>query len=300
MAMLALILIGSGAASPGEDARSGPRVLTVEDILKLSIPAADHQIPYGDDPQEFGELRLPKGPGPYPVAIVIHGGCWLSEYNLHHIASFSAALTGLGIATWSLEYRRVGNAGGGWPGTFADIARGSDYLRVLARDYPLDLGRIVAVGHSAGGQLALWLAARHRLRRDSPLFLGEPLRLGGVVSLAGVVDLRRALEEQVCQDSVQKLLGGPPAEVGERYEQASPAELLPLGIPQRILHGSLDKIVPLGQGRDYVAAAKSRGDDARLTLVRDAGHFEFVVPESVSWPVVREAVLSLLGIAGHN
>jgi acetyl esterase/lipase len=153
--------------------------LTFGDISKLPQPPADHRISYGPDPLHFGELRLPPGRGPHPVVIVVHGGCWFAEYDLHHLAAFSAALTKLGAATWSLEYRRIGNGGGAWPGTFQDVARGADYVRELAKKYPLDLKRVVIVGHSAGGQLALWLAARHRLPKESALYTPDPLRPSG-------------------------------------------------------------------------------------------------------------------------
>lgn len=184
--------------------------LTFEDITKLTAPPADHRIAYGNDPSQFGDLRLPQGKGPYPVVVVIHGGCWYSEYDLRHVASFSAALTRLGLVTWSLEYRRIGNARGGWPGTFEDVALGTYYLRLLARTYPLDLKRVIVVGHSAGGELALWLAARGHLPKDSPLYIRDPLPLKGVVSLAGITDLRKYRPN--CGDGVRKLLGGSPEE----------------------------------------------------------------------------------------
>jgi len=270
--------------------------LSVQDIQKLPRPAADHRVAYGSDPLQFGDLRLPAGSGPHPVVIVIHGGCWLSAYDLQHLSSFCAALTRAGMATWSLEYRRVGDPGGGWPGTLQDVSRGADHLRELAPRHRLDLNRVVAAGHSAGGHLALWLAARRRLCADSPLRAVDPIRLRGVVSLAGVPDLRRAAEQRICGDTLHRLLGGSPAAEPERYRQASPIELLPLGLPQRLIHGALDKIVPVALARDYEAAAKKRGDDVRLVVLDQAAHFEPVAPESSAWPVVEQAVRSLLAI----
>jgi acetyl esterase/lipase len=284
----------SSQASAGNPAAS--ETLTVEDILALPVPPADHRIPYGSDPFEFGDLRLPAGEGPHPVAIVIHGGCWRARYTLEHIGNLAAALTRAGIATWSLEYRRVGNAGGGWPGSFEDVGRGADHLRELAQSFPLDLNRVVVVGHSAGGHLALWLAARQRLPTDSPLYRSHPLRLGGVISLAGVADLQRALAEEVCGDAIAQLMGGSPAEVPQRYLQASPAELLPLGVPQRLVDGARDQIVPLRLDRAYEAAARERGDDVRLMVVEEAGHFELIVPGSSAWMAMEGAVRSLLGL----
>src|SRR5262245_35551596 len=126
-------------------------------------PPADHRITYGSNEFQFGELRLPKGAGPHPVALVIHGGGWMSQYGLSYMGHMGVALTEVGLATCSIEYRRVGNQGGGWPVTFEDASRAADHLRTIAKTYPLDLNRVVAVGHSAGGHLALWLAARKHL-----------------------------------------------------------------------------------------------------------------------------------------
>ena len=273
------------------------RNLTFEDITKLPAPPASFRIAYGSDPSQFGELRLPSGKGPFPVAVVIHGGCWYSEYDLKHLASLSAALTGLGIATWSLEYRRIGNVGGGWPGTFQDVANGTDYLRVLAHTHALDLKRVITVGHSAGGQLALWLAARSHLPKDSPLYSPDPLRLRGVVALAGITDLRTYRPN--CGDAVNKLLGGSPDEVPLRYQQTSPIELLPMRVPQRLIHGDRDDKVPLSQSNDYEAQAKTRHDDVKLTVVAGAGHFDLIAPGSSAWRAVENAVRSLLNLSNR-
>lgn len=299
MKSLALILLPALAAGmllPGSHARS--QNLTVQDVLAWPTVPADHRVPYGNDPLQFGELRLPKGSGLHPVAIIIHGGCWLSRYDLNHIGSLCAALSRAGIATWSLEYRRVGNSGGGWPGTFEDVARGADHLRALARTHPLDLRRVVAVGHSAGGHLALWLAARHRLPKNSELYTAVPLRLRGVVSLAGVTDLRRF--RPGCNNAVPQLLGGDPDVVPARYEQSSPIELLPIGVPQRLIHGHHDRIVTLDLVRDYEAAALKKGDDVKLIGLADAGHFELIAPQSAAWSTVQDAVVSLVGVEGRR
>ncbi len=160
-------------------------VVTWGEIASQPVPPADHRIAYGSDSLHFGELRLPRGSGPHPLVVVIHGGCWRSQYDLRHISSASAALTRAGFATWTLEYRRIGNPGGGWPGTFRDVTQGVDYVRTLAQSFPLDTGRVVLLGHSAGGHLALWLAARPNLSRESPLSSPAPLPVRGVVSWPG-------------------------------------------------------------------------------------------------------------------
>ena len=271
--------------------------LTFEDIKRLPVPGGGQRFSYGSDPFQFGELRLPEGRGPHPVVIVIHGGCWYSEYDLNQLGNFNGRLTELGVATWSLEYRRIGNPGGGWPGTFADVAQGADHLRVLARTFPLDLNRVIVIGHSAGGHLALWLAARHRLPAASALYSKEPLKVRGVVSLAGITDLRRFRPN--CRDAVTKLLGGSPEEVAERYEQTSPIELLPLGVKQRLILGAVDGIVPAELGNSYQTAARKKGDRVDLTLVAGAGHFDLIASQSFAWPAVVEAIRSLLELKGR-
>jgi len=268
--------------------------MTSRDLLALPQPTADRTIAYGPAPQQVAELRLPRMPGPRPVVIVIHGGCWEAEWGLDHVRALAAALTTAGYATWSLEYRRIGNAGGGWPGTLEDVGRGADHLREVAGAHPLDIGRVVALGHSAGGQLALWLAARRRLPEASPLHAGRPLPLRGVVALAAITDLRAGASAGTCGDAIPRLLGGEPAERDARAREASPIELLPLGVPQRLVCGARDATVPLEQARSYESAARRAGDAVSVEVVEDAGHFELVDPASPAWPAVRGAVAALL------
>ncbi|HZF38529.1 MAG TPA: alpha/beta hydrolase [Blastocatellia bacterium] len=267
------------------------------DILTRAARPADHRISYGPNEFQFGELRLPKGAkgdGPHPVAIVIHGGCWMSEYGLSYMGHLSDALAEAGVATWSVEYRRVGNQGGGWPGTFEDVSRAADHLRKIAKNYHLDLDRVIAVGHSAGGHLALWLAARKNFPKDSHLYSADPLPLRGVVSLAGITDLRRA--GTACDANVPQLMGGSATDKTTIYNQASPIELLPLGVPSTIVQGASDTIIPLEMAKEYADAAKKKGDDAKLVVIEKAGHFEIVDPQSFAWEVVRNEVLALLKV----
>ncbi len=287
--LFALALIGLAVAAKlqSESSRS---------FLARPEPPADHRIAYGKDDFQFGELRLPKGAGPHPVAIIIHGGCWLSQYGLSYIGHLSAALTEAGIATWSIEYRRIGNPGGGWPGTFEDVARAADHLRTLAKTHPLNLDRVVAAGHSAGGHLALWLAARKRLPKESPVYSSDPLPLLGVVSLAGITDLRRT--GTACDQNVAQLMGGSPKDQAAIYNQASPIELLPLGIRQAIVQGDGDTIIPTAMATDYAGAAKNKGDEVKLVVIEKAGHFEVVDPKSFAWTMVKDEVLSLLRAGG--
>ena len=265
-------------------------------ILELPAPPADVRLPYGPDVLHFGDLRLPSGPGPHPVAIAIHGGFWRARYDLEHLGHLCAALTGEGIATWSVEYRRIGNVGGGWPNTFLDVARAADALRDLAASYPLDLSRVIAFGHSAGGHLALWLAALHCIPVGDPLHTPDPLPLRGVLSLAGVADLRRAWELNLSNGAAGELLGGSPSEYPQRYATASPIELLPLGVRQHLVHGAEDDIVPLEISQRYHNAARASGDDVTLTVLPYTGHFEPIDPRSRAWPaVVSAARLFLFG-----
>lgn len=261
------------------------------DVLTRPAPAADHRLAYGPDRLQFGELRLPQGAGPHPVVIVIHGGCWLAEYDFAYTGHLAAALTAAGVATWNIEYRRLGDSGGGWPGTFADVARATDHLRELAQKYLLDLNRVVAVGHSAGGHLALWLAARKRLPPGSQLHAPNPLLLRGVVALAGITDLRRT--GTACDAEAKRLVTSSAPDAAAHYQQASPIELLPLSVKQVVIQGGADKIVPSAMARNYEAAARRKGDDVKLVLLEQAGHFEPVDPKSSVWPKVAAEILML-------
>ena len=268
-----------------------------------ALPASPaERIAYGHDSQQFGELRLPQSPGPHPVAVVIHGGCWKARHgdliaDLANTAPLASALADTGLATWNIEYRRTDSPGGGWPGTFQDVADAVDHLRVLARTYPLDLRRVVIVGHSAGGHLGTWAAARHRLPPQSDLHARDPLRVAGVVNLAGPADLEAFLPqvETSCGEQVlRKLLGGLPAEVPERYSHGSPARLLPIGVKQIVINGVHDLVVPLEFGAKYRDVATGHGDDVVLLPLEHAAHFEVIAPGSVAWPVVRDSAHSLL------
>lgn len=268
--------------------------LTTAQAMALPQPAPDERISYGEDPLQFGELRLPEGDGPFPVAIVLHGGCWLADYDLGYISGLADALTTIGVATWSLEYRRVGDPGGGWPGTFSDVADGADFVRQLATDHPLDLEQVIVVGHSAGGHLALWLAGRPGLADSDPLRGGSPLAVTGVVALAAIPDLAAYSSTEGCGAAIPGLLGGDPADLPDRLCRTSPIAMLPLTVPQRLLIGSNDPIVPPALVERYAAAAAAAGDDADLDIVPGAGHFETVAPGSDAWPRVVRAVRSLL------
>src|SRR5580658_3941333 len=251
-----------------------------DDILSLKPPPADARLAYGSDPNQFLDLRLPspgKNTAPHALIINIHGGYWRAKYNLEHAGHLCAALTAKGIATANLEYRRVGNSGGGWPGTFADVRAGYQFLTQNAHKYEFDARRIVAIGHSAGGQLGLCLAAHETGVR-------------AVVSLAGVVDLQRAYSLHLSNDAVVEFLGGTPAEVGDHYREADPMKLA-IGARQWLVHGAGDDIVPPKFSRDYVSAKRKLKEDARSVEIAEAGHFEVVDPRSKAWKEVERVVI---------
>jgi acetyl esterase/lipase len=233
-------------------------------------------IPYGPAPQQYAELRLPPGDGPFPVVVVIHGGCWVEYASAQYTTPLATALAEHGFATWNLEYRRAHEEGGGWPGTFLDVGRGVDALRDAAEKYSLNLQKLVVMGHSAGGQLALWTAARWRLPLNSELHTDDPLQVRGAVSLAGIIDMRAYLEGGLarCAAGEMRVMGGDCREYPERYAQVSPAELLPLGVPQFLVWGEQDEIVPEELFPDYEQRARESGDQLHVIRMANAGHHE--------------------------
>ena len=271
-------------------------MVTGRHIFQTTPPPADERIAYGKGEFHFGDLRLPdkskiqNRQSKIPVVVVVHGGFWRARYDLEHIGHVCAALTSLGFATWNIEYRRIGNEGGGWPGTFLDVAAAADHLRELAPPYNLDLDRVITLGHSAGGHLALWLAARSRIPEGDPLYTASPLPLKGAVSLAGVVDLHMAWEKELSNNVMEEFIG-PPSEFPERYATASPREMLPLGVPHTLVHGTDDENVPYEISSTYHQAAIAASDNAELITLKGAGHFEVIDPQSGEWKKVKEAVL---------
>lgn len=292
VSLLIAVAVEPSAAAERE-ARGAP--LTWNALQKLPLPSPGERIAYGPAPQQFGELRVPKGAGPFPVVVVIHGGCWLADFDYRYITRLADALTRAGYATWAPEFRRIGDAGGGWPNTFLDVARATDHLRALASAHALDLARVIALGHSSGGHLALWLAARRKLPPDSALSLPDPLPLAGVVGLAAITDLAtyRIGPKDSCHASVDRLLEGTPATRPQRYAQTSPRALLPLSMPQYFLQGAEDRIVGPESVRAYADAARAAGERANLSEIADAGHFDLVVPEGASWANLQTALRSL-------
>lgn len=256
-------------------------------------------LSYGPKALQFAKLHMPsEGSGSYPTVILIHGGFWRVPYGYTLMTGLAQDLAARGIAAWNIEYRRVGDVGGGWPATLLDVAHAADYLRTLATTYNLDLKRVMAVGHSAGGHLALWLAAQPRLADGTVLAQTStsdtPLALAGAISLAGVSDLDMGWRLNLGAGAVRELLGGGPDEVPERYAAASPAALLPLGVPQVLIHGTEDDRVPFEMSRIYTRAAQVAGDDVTLIELEGVDHFALIDPSSKAWITTVEAVQKML------
>lgn len=263
-------------------------------ILEAPPPDADRRLAYGAGVSQFLDLSLPHRDYAdperlAPLAILIHGGYWRARYGLGYFGHLAAALVADGFAVANLEYRRVGEDGGGWPGTFDDVRAGVAFARALHRDHPVDSGRAVLVGHSAGGHLALWAVADL-----DPTASG---RTGlAVVALAPVADLHEAWVRRLSDNAVAGLLGGGPEDHPERYADACPSRRLPFGVPVRVVHGTADSSVPFDLGEAFVAQAREAGDDAALVALDVTGHFEPVDPVTAAGATVRRVVRDVAGL----
>jgi acetyl esterase/lipase len=263
-----------------------------DDVLDRPAPPPDLTLSYGPLPEHVVDVRLPPSGPPAPLVVVVHGGFWKRQYDRQHAGPQSAALAAAGHVVATVEYRRVGMPGGGWPGTLDDAALLADTVPgLVAEAVPgvVDLARVAFVGHSAGGHLAAWAAARHRLPATSRWHRSQPLR-AVVVSLAGVLDLELADRRGLGGHATRALLGGTPEEVPERYAEASPIRLLPTGVPTVLVHGVEDDVVPVEVSRRYATAAGEAGDDVRLVELPGVEHFGLIDPESPAWPDVLAAV----------
>ena len=275
------------------------------DLLKEDVPVADYRIAYGPGDLQFGELRLPKdSKGPHPVIMLVHGGCWSRQVgkldpratSFELLRPMAAALVKAGIATWNVEYRRLGDAGAGWPGSFEDLSLATDVLRVLAPKYDLDLQRTAAAGHSSGGHLAMWIAARPKLPASSAVYSKDALPMKAAINLDGPADpaAARSAETKVCgMPAVTQFLGGTPDERPERYRDASPLSLLPLGLPQEFIGGGLLQTL-MDQILAYQTSARAKGDTVTITTLEGAGHFDMLSPRSPYWKKVEERIVALV------
>jgi acetyl esterase/lipase len=269
--------------------------ISYTDLLARQRPEATKRIPYGAAPSQFGDLWMPAGSGPHRVVVLIHGGCWRADLPGLELMAYAAEdLRQHGFAVWNIEYRRLGEPGGGYPGTFEDVATAIDWLPQLSKTYSLDLGSVVVAGHSAGGHLALWAAARPHLPKTSPLYREKPLPIKRVVSLAGIADLDtyRIRGPATCggPPTIDALVGTAVRGPWDIFTDISPVALLPIGVPQTIISGALDPIVPAVFGRAYAEKAASAGDQVQEMTFADAGHFELIDPESDAFENVRSMI----------
>lgn len=270
------------------------------DVLTRPARPPDQVLRYGPGPEHLADLRFPPRAGDGPAAgtqagglvVLLHGGFWRAAYDRAHLGPMAAALADEGYVVCTPEFRRVGQPGGGWPGTFDDIAAAVDVLPGLVRSAAPGepaTSRVVLAGHSAGGHLALWAAARHRLGPDSAWQVAERPRVEGVVALAPVSDLCDCYRAGLSNNAAGELLGGGPAEQPRRYAATDPASLVPLGVPVRIVHGTDDANVPSAMSRRYAARARAADDDVVLTELAGGGHFDVIDPLSPAWPAVLDA-----------
>lgn len=273
------------------------------ELIKQTTPNATAKVAYGTGPLQFGELRVPSGRGPFPVVVLVHGGCWSAKLgNLpDNVVSYellkplAAALAQAGIATWNIEYRRLVDEGAGWPGSYLDLGNGADELRKLAKTYPLDLTRLIAMGHSSGAQLALWLVARHKLPKQSELHMPSPLKFRGVIGIDGPPDIEGIHGiQQVCGGPVvTQFMGGNPSDFPKRYREGSITAQLPTGVTQELFLAKHDD----DWNRlftNYIPIAEKAGDVVRLHRQDDANHFDALNPKTKQWEAVVAAIKSLV------
>jgi len=273
--------------------------MTLQDYLALSGPPPTATFAYGSAPSQFAQLFRPAGAGPFPVVVLIHGGCWTIEYGgitqMHNVAG---ALAARGIAVWNVEYRRVDEEGGGYPGTYLDINAALDKLGAEAARHQLDLTRIVALGHSAGGQLAQWIGARSRIPATSVLYQAAPLPVRQVISLGGLADLRREkdlIKSSCGRDQVQ-LAGTPSADRPDIYADTNAADLVPNGSTTLLITGELDTISPPRAAHDFAARARAAGDKAEVLILPNASHYDEIAATSPAWKLVLPAIERALGL----
>ena len=240
--------------------------------VALDLLARPERHRYGPHRPQVADLYMPAGQGPHPVAVTIHGGSWSAAYGRFYSKAIAVDLARRGMAAWNIEYRRLGRwQGGGWPATFDDVAAAIDHLAEMD-DARLDLERVAAAGHSAGGQLALWAAVR-----ESPR-----VAIHRVVAMAAVCNMAAAGKP------AHALLGGAPDEVPERYAAADPMRLLPLGVPTLLVHGAADETVPVERSRRYAEAAHAAGDEVELVEPAPGGHMIHIDSRSGAWRAAAE------------
>ena len=295
---IALALAACSMSEPQTPAASAlptapPALLTWPDLLDRPRPAPDRTIRYGDYPRQVVDLYLPAGAGPFPVAVMIHGGCWSAPWDRNLMNWISDDLRRRGIAVWNIDYRVIED-GNGYPHVFDDTFNGIHALAVQGREFPLDLSRIVGVGHSAGGHLALWYQARRNRWAPPPnVRMIPPPELRSVVSLGGLPDLELAERPPGSGCGIEvigQLIGrGRPGRT-DPFADTSVPRMGPLGIPQVLINGNQDRIIPTFYAEDYARKMRAQGDDVRVRMIDHSGHVELVAPESAAWAAAVEEI----------
>lgn len=288
-ALLPALMLSSGLAAAAP--------MTLADYLALNGPAPSASFAYGSAPSQYAELFRPAGAGPFPVALLVHGGCWTIEYGgITQMRNLAGALAAQGIAVWNVEYRRADEPGGGYPGTYQDIHAALELLGAQAGRHQLDLGRIVAIGHSAGGQLVQWIAGRARIPASSPLYRADPLPVREIISLGGLADLRgeRALIKHSCGRDTAELAGVPSATRPDVFADTNAADLMPNGSNTVLVTGELDTVAPPRAAYAYAARARAAGDAASVVILPGASHYDEVAASSPAFqlvlPLIRKAL----------
>ena len=281
-------------------ARAG-EPMTIAQYMALSGPSPSAHVAYGPAPLQYVELFVPPGRGPFPVAVLIHGGCFTNQYQgMPQMRGMAGALAARGVAVWSIEYRGVDTLGGGYPGTFLDVRAGLDLLKQQARARHLDTSRLIIVGHSAGAALALWAAGRARLPRSSPLYEPRPLPLPirEVVALGGTGDLRAAAAglKKRCSVEAAQITGAPSQERPNVYRDTTGLALTPNGSRTVLINGDQDVNTTPAEAAAYAARVRARGDAAETLVLPAASHFDEVAVTSPGWALVEPVILQALGV----
>ena len=273
--------------------------MSLDDYLALHGPAPTVQLAYGTAPSQYAQLFRPEGSGPFPVVVLVHGGCWTVEFGgIRQMRNVAGALAAQGIAVWNVEYRRVDEPGGGYPGTYQDMHAALDSLRQHASLYQLDTSRIVAMGHSAGGQLVQWIAGREKLPKTSPLYRDTFLPVKNILSLGGLADLRheQALIKSSCERDIAQLAGSASSERPDIYSDTNPADLMPNGSRSVLATGELDTISPPRVAHDYAAKAQLAGDHAEVLILPGASHYDEIAASSNAWRMILPVIRQMLGM----
>jgi acetyl esterase/lipase len=277
-----------------EESMAAAQLMAWPDLLSRPLPKATKRISFGTEAHQFADLWLPEGEGPFPVVLMVHGGCWQTDIaDLSIMNYISEDLRTRGIAVWNIEYRGVDRPGGGYPGSFQDVAAAADALRTFGKEYPLKLNRIVALGHSAGGHLAFWLAARQDLPKDSPLRTKKPLRLASAISIGGLPDLEATLTRQdnVCEAApIIAMTGEASPERPNIYADTSPAALPANKVRQIVINGDHDRVAPPRTAFAYKALMTGKGQKLREVIVPNTGHVELIAPGTAAWSQIVGAI----------